>query len=143
MFCQYCGNIVEERNKFCPSCGADLRASSSKNNNTTYTNTTNNSNYTENVSNQVCDDVMALIAYITWVGFIVALIMNNGDKKNDLVQFHLNQALVLNLFSLLSPIPVIGWAIGLGTFVLWIMGIISASAREKKELPLIGSIHII
>jgi len=81
----------------------------------------------------------AIIAYITWVGLIIALIMNM-DAKNDFAKFHIKQALLLFIFAtVLSWIPIIGWIIGIILFVFWIMGLIYAINGEKKEIPLIGS----
>ena len=42
-----------------------------------------------------------IVAYITWIGFLLAVIL--GDKESS--KFHINQALVILLFSLLSIIP--------------------------------------
>lgn len=41
-----------------------------------------------------------IVAYLTWIGFIIALV--SGDKENS--KFHLNQALVLNLFALIGSL---------------------------------------
>lgn len=137
MFCKYCGNTVADNTKFCPSCGANLMENASAG-----SNTNNSSNNTSSNSEQ-CSNGTAIIGYITWIGFFIALIMNNGNKRNEFVQFHLNQALVLNLFALLAPIPVIGWLIGIVVFIFWIMGIVYAASGEKKAVPLFGGIHLI
>lgn len=81
----------------------------------------------------------AIIAYITWIGWIVALCA--GDKEG--AKFHINQALVINLFSLLSIIPLIGFIWGIFMLVCWILGLIHACNFEEKEVPLIGKIRII
>lgn len=80
-----------------------------------------------------------IIAYITWIGFLVALLA--GDKKGAM--FHINQALVINLFSLASIIPVLGWVWAVFISVCWIMGIVYACKEEEKEVPLIGKIKIL
>ena len=46
----------------------------------------------------------SIVAYITWIGLIIAFVA--GDKEG--AKFHLNQALVIALAALLSPIPCIG-----------------------------------
>lgn len=81
----------------------------------------------------------SIVAYITWIGLIIALCA--GDKEG--ARFHLNQALVIWLFGLLSVIPCIGqiWAIFI--FVCWIMGLIAAINQEEKPVPLIGGITLI
>lgn len=80
-----------------------------------------------------------IVAYITWIGFFIALIA--GDR--DGARFHLNQALVINLFALLSPIPCIGWIWGIFIFVCAIIGLIGAINDEEKQVPLIGGITLI
>ena len=83
--------------------------------------------------------VTSIVAYITWIGLLIAFLA--GDKEG--AKFHLNQALVIFLFSLLGIIPCIGqiWAIFM--FVCWIMGLIAAINQEEKEVPLIGKIRIL
>ena len=69
----------------------------------------------------------SIVAYLTWIGLIIAICA--GDKEG--AKFHINQALVILLFSLLSMV------------VCWIMGLIAAINQEEKEVPLIGKIRII
>ena len=80
-----------------------------------------------------------IVAYLTWVGFIIAVCA--GDKEG--AKFHLNQALVILLFSLLSVIPCIGWIWAVFMLVCWIMGLIAAINQEEKEVPLIGKIRLL
>ena len=79
------------------------------------------------------------VAYLTWIGLIIAFCA--GDKEG--AKFHLNQALVIFLFSLLSVIPFIGWIWGIFCFVCWILGLVAAINQEEKEVPLIGKIRIL
>lgn len=81
----------------------------------------------------------SIVGYITWIGLLVAFCA--GDKEG--AKFHLNQALVIFLFSLLSIIPCIGWIWGIFMIVCWIMGLIAAINQEEKEVPLIGKIRIL
>ena len=78
-------------------------------------------------------------AYLTWIGLIIAVVA--GDKEG--AKFHVNQALVIMLFSLLSIIPCIGWIWGIFMIVCWIMGLVAAINQEEKEVPLIGKIKIL
>lgn len=82
---------------------------------------------------------IAIVSYITWIGFIIALILN-ADKKNDFAKFHIRQALLLLIASLLSFIPIIGWIWGIFIFVLWIFGFIYAIQGQKKEVPVLGGL---
>ena len=79
------------------------------------------------------------VAYLTWIGLLIAFVA--GDKEG--AKFHLNQALVIFLFSLLSMIPCIGWIWGIFMLVCWVMGLVAAINEEEKEVPLIGSIKIL
>lgn len=89
----------------------------------------------------------AIVAYITWVGFIIALVL--GDRKNAM--FHINQALVINLaaivFNILSIVPILGWlAAVIGNIfciVCWCMGLYYAATDQKKEVPLLGQIKLL
>lgn len=64
-----------------------------------------------------------------------------GDKEG--AKFHLNQALVILLFSLLSVIPCIGWLWGIFMIVCWVMGLIAAINEEEKPVPLLGDIKLL
>lgn len=79
------------------------------------------------------------VAYLTWIGLIVAFAA--GDKEG--AKFHINQALVIFLFSLLSVVPCVGWIWGIFMIVCWVMGLIYALNEEEKEVPLIGKIKIL
>ena len=81
----------------------------------------------------------SIVAYLTWVGLIIAICA--GDKEG--AKFHINQALVILLFGLLSLIPCIGWVWGIFMLVCWILGLIAAINQEEKEVPLIGKIRLI
>ncbi len=80
-----------------------------------------------------------IVAYLTWIGLLIAILA--GDKEG--AKFHVNQALVILLFSLLSIIPCIGWIWGIFMIVCWIMGLIAAINEEEKEVPLIGKIRLL
>ena len=81
----------------------------------------------------------SIVAYITWIGLIIALVA--GDKEG--ARFHLNQALVIFLFGLLTPIPCLGQIWGIFIIVCWVMGLIAAINQEEKPVPLIGGITLI
>lgn len=92
-----------------------------------------------------------IVAYITWIGWLVAFLA--GDKEG--AKFHINQALVINLTSIvisiagrvLGLIPLVGWILSLAlsifSFVLWVMGLVYACKEEEKEVPLVGQIKIL
>ena len=88
---------------------------------------------------------IAIIAYITIIGLIIAFVMNN-EKKNAFASYHIRQSLGLALtalaLSLINIIPILGWLISfIGFFVIlymWIMGLINAVNNKEKPLPILG-----
>lgn len=91
--------------------------------------------------------VTGIIAYLTIIGWIIAYVA--GDKEG--AKFHLNQALVLAIVSivgnLIGFIPLLGtivsWVVSVFVLVCVILGIVYAAKEEEKQLPLIGSIKIL
>lgn len=81
----------------------------------------------------------SIVAYLTWVGLVIALLA--GDKEG--AKFHLNQALVIMLFSLIGIIPCIGWIWAIFMLVCWVMGLVAAINQDEKEVPLIGKIRLL
>ena len=79
------------------------------------------------------------LPYLTWIGLVIAFVA--GDKEG--AKFHLNQALVILLFSLLSVIPCIGWLWGIFMLVCWVMGLIAAINEEETPVPLLGGIKLL
>jgi uncharacterized membrane protein len=89
---------------------------------------------------------MAIISYITWVGTLIAFIMNN-DKKNAFAAFHIRQMIGLSLLSIINSFIVLKYVsygvfsvIGIGLLVLWIIGFIGAIQGEEKKIPLLGDL---
>ena len=95
---------------------------------------------------------IAVIAHITIIGLIIAIVMN-ADKKSELATFYIRQVLGLTVLSLatliimsvLSIVPVLGLIaailglfVGLGILALLIISLLSAINGEKKELPVVG-----
>ena len=95
------------------------------------------------------NNYLAAASYVTWIGFLIAMIM--GDRGDRLTVHHMNQALVLNLASIvggvLRVIPLIGSMasnlVSLAVFVFCIMGIARALRGSTEPLPVIGDIHLI
>ena len=91
----------------------------------------------------------AIAAYITWIGFIIAICI--GDRSDRYVAHHLNQALVINIVSVLGGvlgvIPLVGnlaaSVVSVAVLVFWIMGIYRAATGSTEPLPFIGDIHLI
>jgi uncharacterized membrane protein len=92
---------------------------------------------------------IAIIAYITIIGLIIAFVMNN-DKKNTFASYHIKQSLGLALTGLalgmIGMVPILGWIINFfGLFVLlymWIMGLINAINGQEKAVPILGNKYL-
>ena len=80
-----------------------------------------------------------VVAYITWIGWIIAYVA--GDREG--AKFHLNQALVLQIFGFLSFVPYLGTLWSIFIFICSIIGFVAAINGEENEVPLLGSIRII
>ena len=95
------------------------------------------------------DKTIAIVSYLTLIGFIVAVIMH-GTKKTRLGAYHLRQSLGLMLtaiavafaVAIMAFVPFIGWLAGMaawiGLLVLWVMGLLAAINGEQKPVPVLG-----
>ena len=88
---------------------------------------------------------VAIISYLTLIGLIVAIIMNNKEKT-ALGQFHIRQSIGISVtalaLGLLRFIPGIGGImmniVAVILLIALILGLIAAFSGEKKALPFIG-----
>ena len=111
------------------------------------------------------DKTVAVVAYLTLVGFIAAIIIHNG-KKTALGAYHLRQAMgiVLSYVALgvlyfvsmaiaaiLVFVPILAVIVGgamytvcglVGLFitVLWVVGLIYAINGQEKPVPVLGAL---
>lgn len=95
------------------------------------------------------DRTVAILSYLTIIGFIVALILHSS-KKTTLGAYHLRQCLGLIITSLvLAPvsmalgiIPIIGWIaapiLWLAFLIFWLIGLVAAAQGQQKPVPLLG-----
>lgn len=82
--------------------------------------------------------LVAILSYITFIGWIIALILNQ-NKKTSLGSFHIRQALLLMIAGIiLSWIPILRWILAIVIFIFWIMGLVYAINGQQKEVPVIG-----
>lgn len=87
----------------------------------------------------------AIIAYITIIGTIIALFMNQEPDKSDFATFHIRQALGLwisfYVFTALAEIfnsGLIHFGFYVFSIVLIVYGLILAVRGEKTEVPILG-----
>jgi uncharacterized membrane protein len=88
----------------------------------------------------------AIIAYLTIIGSVIAIFMNQEENKSEFATFHIRQALGLFLSFFL-----LGYFIGYADswtatsafyifyFILWIYGFAGALQGQKRLLPLVGT----
>lgn len=99
------------------------------------------------------DRTIAILAYITIIGFIIAIVMHSS-KKTALGTYHLRQTLGLFITAvvvwigcmILAFVPVVnllmvvvGPLVAIGLFVLWLLGLIAAVNGEQKPIPVVGA----
>ncbi len=83
------------------------------------------------------EKTVAIIAHITLIGWIIAIVMNSNNKT-EFASFYIRQMLGLIIISILGIIPFIGILFSIAALVLWILSLIGAASGEKKELPVVG-----
>ena len=96
---------------------------------------------------------IAIVSYLTIIGWVIAWVMHSKNKT-AIGAYHLRQTLGLMVVGLafyviqtvLIFVPYFGWLInllfiplGLGLFVLWILGLIYAINGDTKPVPVIGA----
>lgn len=130
MFCPNCGKKIES-SPYCPECGADTSVTK-----------TNNA--------KIGIHGAGIIAYIGLIGWLVAYFL--GDRENEYLRFHLNQALPLAIAEVIlgwigshvgGILTVIVTIVDIALFVCWIIGIIGAIKGEKKEIPFFGRLKLL
>lgn len=80
---------------------------------------------------------IALIAHLTLIGWIIAIVMNS-NTTSEFASFYIRQVLGLGLCLLVIFIPILGWILSIGVIVLWMMSLIAAAGGEKKLTPVLG-----
>ncbi|AHF91977.1 hypothetical protein OpiT1DRAFT_00497 [Opitutaceae bacterium TAV1] len=87
------------------------------------------------------DKTVAIVSYITLIGFIVAIVLHSKNKT-QLGAYHLRQMLMFIIASLFVAIPFIGLIWMLVLLVLWVMGLIAAAQGKMTPMPIIGKLAI-
>jgi uncharacterized membrane protein len=91
------------------------------------------------------DKTVAILSYLTIIGFIVAIFMYQ-NQKTRLGAFHLRQVLGIVVTGLAGSVcmvvPILGWIVwffvAILLFVLWVMGLLSAVRGDMRPVPLLG-----
>jgi uncharacterized membrane protein len=85
------------------------------------------------------------VAYITIIGLIIALILNQ-EKKDPFAGFHIRQSMGIFAssigLSLVALVPLVGWIVAivgsLLILVLWVLGLINAIGGHMTPVPVLG-----
>ena len=88
-----------------------------------------------------------VVAYLTWVGLIIAFIIGDREKS----KFHINQSLVIWLVGtvsgMLAWIPLLGTLIsvvgGIFCFICWFIGLIGAIQGTENPVPVLGQFKLL
>ncbi|SDQ21064.1 hypothetical protein [Flagellimonas zhangzhouensis] len=81
---------------------------------------------------------VAIIAHLTLIGWIVAIIMNSSNKT-EIGSFYVRQVLGIALIGIvLGLIPIINMIAWIFPFVLWIASLIGAINGNQKPVFLVG-----
>ncbi len=83
--------------------------------------------------------MVAIIAHITFIGWIIAIIMNSNNKT-ELGSYYIRQLLGIYLvFFALSFIPLVGCFTWILAVVLIIMSLLNAVAEKMVPTPVVGA----
>ena len=153
MFCSKCGAKNPTSAKFCSKCGAKLGAPAKTSEAAAEPEAESSTGMSANVAGLLC----YVLGWVTGIVFVVL------EKKSTFVKFHAWQSIItfgvlfvvwlilsrmlidIGLGNLLYPNigliragEVLGWIIGLGMLVLWIVLMLQAYQGKMWKVPLAG-----
>ncbi|WP_445724299.1 hypothetical protein [Flavobacterium sp.] len=89
----------------------------------------------------------AIVSYLTIIGSIIAIFMNQEENRSEFASFHIRQALgiFLTFFLLGYPIGFFdNWMVSASfwifIFILWIYGFLTCLNNETKMVPFLGEL---
>lgn len=169
MYCRNCGNEVNDKavacikcgfnphseKNFCPSCGVETNP-----NQVICTKCGVSLGGQSQSQPNENDKTVAILSYITLIGFIIAVVMH-GSNKTKLGAYHLRQALglmctgiavplalwiVFAILALIMPFLVFLLVflmpiVSILVLVLLIIGIVNAANGQMKPIPMVGHLY--
>ena len=99
--------------------------------------------YAESINNEVCNTnkMVAILGYVTLLGWLIAILFYDNHKSNY-TTFHLRQSLGLIITGgLLALIPLIGWIMNIGVFLVWLYAIHHAIQGKQEMVPFLGNCY--
>ena len=90
----------------------------------------------------------AIVSYLTIIGSIIAIFMNQEENRSEFASFHIRQALGIFITFFLLGYPIgyfdswmISAAFWVFIFILWIYGFLACLNNEMKMVPFLGEIY--
>jgi len=89
------------------------------------------------------DKTKSIVAHITLIGWLIALVMNQSDKGPN-TSFYLRQNLGLFIVAIagsvlgMLTINMIGTIISIAILILWVLSLVGALSGEQKLTPVLG-----
>lgn len=89
------------------------------------------------------DKTKSIVAHLTLIGWIIALVMNQTDKGPN-TSYYLRQMLGLTVLGVLSwlvgliPVPYLSMIFSIAILVLWVISLINALSGQQKPVPVVG-----
>jgi uncharacterized membrane protein len=89
----------------------------------------------------------AIVSYLTIIGSVIAIFMNQEENRSEFASFHIRQALGIFLTFFLMGYPIgyfDNWMVSASfwifIFILWVYGFITCLNNETKMVPFLGAI---
>lgn len=84
------------------------------------------------------DRIIAIIAHITIVGWVIAMVMN-AQRRSDFAGFYIRQCLGLHALAAIGGfIPIVRMFIGVLVLILLIISLVGAVNNQKAPTPFLG-----
>ena len=84
---------------------------------------------------------IAIIAHITLIGWLIALVMH-GNNKSEYSAFYLRQTLGIMIAGVIANfvvfIPLIGWAYVIAVIAAWVISLVNCVNESTEPLPYVG-----
>ncbi|MCR5526434.1 MAG: zinc ribbon-containing protein [Lachnospiraceae bacterium] len=127
--CEHCGKEIYHAAAICHHCGNKVE--------------TETEVIEEKPVSDVSDKTLGIIAYITLIGFILALVLSNGRERSEFLKLQLSQALIITLCHIGGiMVPLVGWVLLIVVFFAWASALIFACQGKTKPLPVIGEFRV-
>lgn len=146
MYCSKCKALIKDKAKFCPLCGRPLSAEAGEVLHDYRNGITNEIIEKQNTSTKMKPGTAAMVSYLFLPGIIISYV--KGDRTNDFLRFHLNQAIVIEaIFLIFCFLTSYSGVVGNLFFIILLAGraygIYDAYRGETKGIPYISRIKFL